>query len=67
MASDDEDTDESLMKQVLNMVLENNALMPYLAMWGVFNLIILIASRRDNLRDVMAVLVSKKDARIEVI
>ena len=42
MASDDDETDESLMKQVLNMVLENNALMPYLAMWGVFNLIILI-------------------------
>jgi succinate-acetate transporter protein len=42
MASDDDDADESLMKQVLNMVLENNALMPYLAIWGVFNFIILI-------------------------
>lgn len=42
MASDDDDTDESLMKQVLNMVLENNALMPYLAMWGIFNIITLI-------------------------
>jgi hypothetical protein len=42
MASDDDETDESLMKQVLNMVLENNALMPYLAIWGVFNVIILI-------------------------
>jgi hypothetical protein len=42
MASDDDETDESLMKQVLNMVLENNALMPYLAIWGVFNIIILV-------------------------
>jgi hypothetical protein len=42
MASDDDEADESLMKQVLNMVLENNALMPYLAIWGVFNVIILI-------------------------
>ena len=41
-SSDDEDTDESLMKQVLNMVLENNALMPYIAIWGVFNVIILV-------------------------
>ena len=42
MASDDDEADESLMKQVLNMVLENNALMPYIAIWGVFNLIILV-------------------------
>lgn len=42
MSSDEDDTDESLTRQLLNMVLENNALTPYLAMWGVFNVIILI-------------------------
>ena len=41
-SSEDGDTDESLTKQLLNMVLENNALTPYLAIWGIFNVIILI-------------------------
>ena len=38
----DESEDESLTKQVLNMVLENNALFPYVTGWLVFNVIILI-------------------------
>jgi hypothetical protein len=41
-SSEDGDTDESLTKQLLNMVLENNAITPYLAIWGIFNVIILI-------------------------
>ena len=45
MASDD-DTEESLTKQVLNMILENNAVrgavLPYLGGWIVFNIVILI-------------------------
>ena len=45
MASDD-DTEESLTKQVLNMILENNALRdsvsPYLTGYLVFNVIILV-------------------------
>ena len=38
----DDSEDESLTKQVLNMVLENNALFPYVTGWLVFNVIILI-------------------------
>ena len=41
MGSSDDDTDESLMRQILNMVLENNVFMPYIIVWGVFNLIML--------------------------
>jgi hypothetical protein len=45
MASDD-DTEESLTKQVLSMILENNAVrgavLPYLAGWMIFNVMILI-------------------------
>jgi hypothetical protein len=40
MASDDE-MDESLTKQLLNMVLENNALTPYIIVWIVFNILVL--------------------------
>ena len=38
----DDSDDESLTRQVLNMVLENNAVFPYLTGWLVFNVIILI-------------------------
>lgn len=41
MAIDDSD-DESLTRQVLNMVLENNAVFPYLTGYLVFNVMILI-------------------------
>jgi hypothetical protein len=41
MTSEESD-DESLTRQVLNMVLENNAVFPYLTGWLVFNVIILI-------------------------
>lgn len=45
MASDD-DTEESLTKQVLSMILENNAVrgavLPYLIGWMIFNVMILI-------------------------
>jgi hypothetical protein len=41
MASEESD-DESLTRQVLSMVLENNAITPYLTGWFVFNVIILI-------------------------
>jgi hypothetical protein len=34
--------DESLTKQVLTMVLENQALFPYLVGWASFNVVILI-------------------------
>lgn len=34
--------DESLTKQVLTMVLENQALFPYLVGWAAFNVVILI-------------------------
>lgn len=40
MAVDDSD-DESLTRQVLNMVLENNAVFPYLTGYLVFNVMIL--------------------------
>lgn len=40
MAVEDE-PDESLTKQILNMVLENNALTPYLVIWIVFNIVLL--------------------------
>lgn len=36
------DEDESLTKQVLSMVLENQALFPYLVGWAAFNIVILI-------------------------
>jgi hypothetical protein len=36
------DEDESLTRQVLNMVLENNAVMPWLVGWMVFNIVIFI-------------------------
>jgi len=42
MAQEDSDTDESLTRQVLNMVLENNAVFPYLTGYLVFNVMILI-------------------------
>ena len=38
----DDSDDESLTKQVLNMVLENNAIFPYLVGWFVFNIVILV-------------------------
>jgi len=38
----DDSEDESLTRQVLNMVLENNALFPYITGWLVFNVIILV-------------------------
>jgi hypothetical protein len=41
MAQEDSD-DESLTRQVLNMVLENNVVFPYLTGYLVFNVIILI-------------------------
>lgn len=41
MAQEDSD-DESLTRQVLNMVLENNAVFPYLTGYLVFNIMILI-------------------------
>jgi len=41
MAIEDSD-DESLTRQVLNMVLENNAVFPYLTGYLVFNIAILI-------------------------
>jgi hypothetical protein len=41
MAQEDSD-DESLTRQVLNMVLENNAVFPYLTGYLVFNVLILI-------------------------
>jgi hypothetical protein len=34
--------EESLTKQVLSMVLENQALFPYLVGWAAFNIVILI-------------------------
>jgi hypothetical protein len=44
--ADDTESEESLTKQVLNMILENNALrdtaFPYLAGYLVFNIIILV-------------------------
>jgi len=40
MANEESD-DESLTRQVLNMVLENNVVTPYLTGWFVFNVIIL--------------------------
>jgi hypothetical protein len=36
-----EEADDSLTKQVLNMILENNAFMPYIIGWMAFNVIIL--------------------------
>jgi len=42
MVSDDEEPDESITKQVLNMILENTAITPYVVMWGVFNVIMLV-------------------------
>jgi cytochrome oxidase assembly protein ShyY1 len=36
-----DDTDDSLTRQLLNMVLENNALTPYFIMWIVFNVALL--------------------------
>jgi hypothetical protein len=42
MTSDDEEPDESITKQVLNMILENTTIAPYIIMWGIFNVIILI-------------------------
>lgn len=36
-----DETDESLTKQMLNLVLENNVLTPYVIMWVVFNVILL--------------------------
>jgi hypothetical protein len=42
MTMEDSDTDESLTRQVLNMVLENNAVFPYLTGYLVFNVMILI-------------------------
>lgn len=36
-----DETDESLTKQMLNLVLENNVLTPYVIMWIVFNVILL--------------------------
>jgi hypothetical protein len=42
MTMEDSDTDESLTRQVLNMVLENNAVFPYLTGYLVFNIMILI-------------------------
>jgi succinate-acetate transporter protein len=42
MASDDEETDDSITKQVLNMVLENTAITSYMIIWGVFNVILLV-------------------------
>lgn len=36
-----EESDDSLTKQVLNMILENNAFMPYIIGWMAFNVIIL--------------------------
>jgi hypothetical protein len=41
MAIEDSD-DESLTRQVLNMVLENNVVTPYIKGWFVFNVLILI-------------------------
>jgi len=41
-SSEDGETDESLTKQLLNMVLENNALTPYIVIWVVIHIIILI-------------------------
>lgn len=38
----DEAGDESLTRQVLSMVLENQALFPYLVGWAAFNVVILI-------------------------
>ena len=38
----DDSEDESLTRQVLNMVLENNALFPYITGWLAFNVIIMI-------------------------
>jgi hypothetical protein len=38
----DESGDESLTRQVLSMVLENQALFPYLVGWAAFNVVILI-------------------------
>lgn len=42
MASDDEEPDESITKQLLNMVLENTAITSYIIMWGVFNVLLLV-------------------------
>ena len=36
-----DETDESLTKQMLNLVLENNVLTPYVIMWVVFNVILM--------------------------
>jgi hypothetical protein len=41
-STDDEDTDESLMKQVLNMVFENSAIMFCIASWGILNMLMLV-------------------------
>ena len=40
--ADDDSEDESLTRQVLNMVLENNVVFPYITGWLVFNVILLI-------------------------
>jgi hypothetical protein len=37
----DDDTEESLTKQLLNMILENNAFTPYIVVWVVFNVLVL--------------------------
>jgi len=37
-----DEPDDSLTKQVLNMILENNAFMPYIVGWLVFNVLILL-------------------------
>jgi len=42
MPADDSDDESSLTRQVLNMVLENNAVFPYITGWLVFNVIIMI-------------------------
>jgi cytochrome oxidase assembly protein ShyY1 len=41
-SSEDGETDESLTKQLLNMILENNAVTPYIVMWVMIHIIILI-------------------------
>ena len=42
MPADDSDDESSLTRLVLNMVLENNAVFPYITGWLVFNVIIMI-------------------------
>ena len=42
MPAEESDDEASLTRQVLNMVLENNAVFPYITGWLVFNVIIMI-------------------------